>query len=700
VFPMRVASVRWFTPPTRPRPAPLFFGQERALRALEAAFLHRGHGYLVGPSGLGKRARLLAFLEGRAFPKEELVYLPLGEEAFPLLLPEGEGRALVEGVEALFAEFTPGLFREKGFLYAKNLVESRHEREAEALLQTLAQEAKAHGFALAEEEGGFTLTGQGPLPPELSAKLEETVLAYVEVRQRAQAEVAALRRSFAERLLQPRVEGLKARFPEAARYLDWLLESLLRAAALEEEVEGEALLPRLLVEGGTRVVYEPNPTPERLFGHLEYEVREGVLTTHLGLLRPGALMRAAGGVLVLEAHRVLELGSYPLLKRSLATGEIEPLAPRPEVRGPRLQPAPLKAQVFLVGPPEVIALLEEDEEFLELFPFRVEFNPEMPYTEAHVAHLGGFLEAQGVRLLPEGLAALADEARRMAGHQERLDARIYRLLDLAREAARYQDPVGREGVERALKAREDRFALEQELFLKDVEEGVVALEVTGERVGEVNGLVVLEGPLPTGRPVRITAQAGPGREGILSIDREVGLGGQVFHKAVLTLAGYLRGTYAQLGALSATVSLVFEQSYGSLEGDSAGLAELLAVLSAISGLPLRQDLAVTGAVDQTGRVLAVGRVAEKVEGFFRVCQTLGLTGTQGVVLPKANLPHLTLRREVVEAVEEGVFHLFAVEEVDEAVELLFGRRAYWVHEKVREALEHFQKLENGDGEKG
>ena len=215
-------------------------------------------------------------------------------------------------------------------------------------------------------------------------------------------------------------------------------------------------------------------------------------------------------------------------------------------------------------------------------------------------------------------------------------------------------------------------------------------------MGEVNGLVVLEGPLPTGRPVRITAQAGPGREGILSIDREVGLGGQVFHKAVLTLAGYLRGTYAQLGALSATVSLVFEQSYGSLEGDSAGLAELLAVLSAISGLPLRQDLAVTGAVDQTGRVLAVGRVAEKVEGFFRVCQTLGLTGTQGVVLPKANLPHLTLRREVVEAVEEGVFHLFAVEEVDEAVELLFGRRAYWVHEKVREALEHFQKLENGE----
>jgi ATP-dependent Lon protease len=694
---MRVKDLAWRTPPIRPKKAPPFFGQERALRALEAAFRAKGHGYLVGPSGLGKRRRLLALLKGKPFPQEELLYLPLGEEAFPLLLPPGEGRALLEGVEALLAEFTPALFREKGFLYAKSLVEARHEEEAEALLRALSEMAKAEGFQLEESAEGLTLRGQGPLPPELSAKLEETVLGYLEIRQRAQAEVAALRRGFAERVLAPKAQALKERFPQARHYLDWLLESLLRAAALEEELDLRALLPRLLVEGGERVVYEPNPTPERLFGHLEYEVREGTYTTHLGLLRPGALLRAGGGVLVLEAHRVLELGSYPLLKRALATGEVEPLTPRPEVRGPRLKPAPLKAQVFLVGPPEVLALLEEDEEFLELFPFRVEFSPEIPYTEENVAYLGGFLEAEGVALTPEGVAALADEARRLAGHRDRLDARLYRLLDLAKEAVAYGSPLDRKAVERAVLAREERFGLEEELYLEELKEGVVALEVRGERVGEVNGLVVVEGPLPAGRPVRITAQAGPGREGILSIDREVGLGGQVFHKAVLTLAGYLRGTYAQVGALSATVSLVFEQSYGGLEGDSAGLAELLAVLSALAGLPLRQDLAVTGAVDQTGRVLAVGRVAEKVEGFYRVCRTLGLTGTQGVVLPKANLPHLTLKEEVVRAVEEGAFHLYAVEEVDEAVELLFGRKAYWVHERVREVLEHFQRLENGEG---
>ncbi len=519
-------------------------------------------------------------------------------------------------MEALLSEFTPALFREKGFLYAKSLVEARYQREAEALLEALGKEAKSHGFVLEEGEESLKLSGQGPLPPELSARLEETVLAYVEARQKAQAEVAALRRSFAERFLSPKAEGLKKRFPEARAYVDWVLETLLRAAALEEEPLAFSLLPHLLVAGGDRVVYEPNPIPERLFGHLEYEAREGVLTTHLGLLRPGALHRATGGVLVLEAHRVLELGSYPLLKRTLATGEVEPLTPRPEVKGPWLKPAPLKAQVFLVGPPEVMAFLEEDEEFLELFPFRVEFSPEIPYTEENLAYLGGFLEAEGVPLTPEGLAALADEARRLAGHRERLDARLYRLLDLAREAQSLKAPVDKEAVREAVRSREERFGLEEELYLEEIREGVVALEVQGERVGEVKGLVVVEGPLPMGRPVRITAQAGPGREGVLSIDREVGLGGQVFHKAVLTLAGYLRGTYAQLGALSATVSLVFEQSYGGLEGDSAGLAELLAVLSAISGLPLRQDLAVTGAIDQTGRVLAVGRVAEKVEGFF------------------------------------------------------------------------------------
>jgi ATP-dependent Lon protease len=695
---MQVRAVQWFTPPIPPSPPRPFFGQERALRALEDALRLKAHAYLVGPSGLGKRHHLEALLRTRPVEALELVYLPLGGEGVPALLPPGAGRKLLEGVEALLGEFSPALFRERAFLYAKALAEARHRKEAEELLEGLSEEARRHGYVLEEEEEGLRLSGKGPLPAELSLKLEETVLAYLEAAQRAQAEVAALRRAFAERLLAPRVGRLKEGFPQVGRYLDWLLERLLLAAALEEEVAAEEVLPRLLVEGPGRLVFEPLPTPERLFGHLEYEQKDGGLSTHLGLLQPGALLRATGGFLVLEAAKLLEYGSYPLLKQALRQKEVEPVK-RLEAKGPRIKPAPLTAQVFLVGPPEVFAFLEEDEEFLELFGIRVEFSPDLPYTRENAAQLGGFLEAQGVRLTPGGLAALVDEARRQTEHLERMDARLFRLLDLAKEAQTHQDPVDREGVEKALRAREERFALEEETYRREVEEGVLSLTTQGLAVGEINGLVVLEGPIPQGRVVRITARAAPGREGVLSIDREVGLGGQLFHKAVLTLAGYLRGTYSEVGALSATVSLVFEQNYGGLEGDSAGLAELLAVLSAISGLPLRQDLAVTGAIDQTGRVLAVGRVAEKVEGFYRLCRLQGLTGTQGVVLPEANLRHLTLRREVVEAVEGGGFHLYAVKDVDQAIELLFGMRAQGFmgfHARVKEALAHFQALENGN----
>ncbi|MER3536524.1 MAG: ATP-dependent protease [Thermus sp.] len=694
---MQVRAVQWSTPPIHPKPPRPFFGQERALRALEDALRLKAHAYLVGPSGLGKRHHLEALLKTRPVEALDLVYLPLGNEGAPVLLPPGAGRGLLEGVEALLGEFSPALFRERAFLYAKTLAEARHRREAERLLQALAEEAQRHGYILEENEEGLKLSGQGPLPTELSLRLEETVLAYLEAAQKAQAEVAALRRGYAERLLAPRVERLKKAFPQAGRYLDWLFERLLLAAALEEEVVLEEVLPRLLVEEKERLVYEPIPTPERLFGHLEYEQKDGGVSTHLGLLQAGALHRATGGFLVLEAAKVLEYGSYPLLKQALRQKEVEPIR-RLEAKGPKIRPAPLTAQVFLVGPPEVFALLEEDEEFLELFKIRVEFSPDLPYTEENAAQLGGFLEAQGVRLTPYGLAALVDEARRRAEHLDRMDARLFYLLDLAKEAQAHQDPVGREGVEKALRAREERFALEEETYRREVEEGVLTLSTRGLAVGEINGLVVLEGPIPQGRVVRITARAAPGREGVLSIDREVGLGGQLFHKAVLTLAGYLRGTYSEVGALSATVSLVFEQNYGGLEGDSAGLAELLAVLSAISGLPLRQDLAVTGAIDQTGRVLAVGRVAEKVEGFYQLCQLQGLTNTQGVVLPEANLRHLTLRREVVEAVERGQFHLYAVKNVDQAIELLFGMRPQGFmgfHARVKEALAHFQALENG-----
>jgi len=332
----------------------------------------------------------------------------------------------------------------------------------------------------------------------------------------------------------------------------------------------------------------------------------------------------------------------------------------------------------------------------------VEFSPVLEANPRTLRFLGSFVQSYGYTLTQGALAALYDYARRSVEHRQLLDGRLEELLTLAREAkALSQNPlVTREAVLQAIDLRDARSALSEEFFLREVREGTWNFQLQGKALGQVNGLVVLETDPPWGRPVRITARASAGREWVVSIDREAGLTGQVFHKAALTLEGYLRGHYAEVGALAVTVSVVFEQNYGHIEGDSAGLAELLAVLSAIGGFSLRQDLAVTGAVDQLGNVLAVGGVTPKVEGFYRICQAVGLTGSQGVVLPKANLINLTLSEEVLQAVKAGQFHIYAVSQVDEALELFTGLKKGFrgAHERVRAALEEFQKLEDGEEE--
>jgi len=356
-------------------------------------------------------------------------------------------------------------------------------------------------------------------------------------------------------------------------------------------------------------------------------------------------------------------------------------------------------QVILVGTPEAFEGLEEDPAFSELFRIRAEFSPTLPASPENRVALGGWLQAQGFQLTQGGLTRLYDEARRSAEQRDRMDARLVEIRALAEEAAILGGGlVSAESVEQAIAAREHRSFLSEEEFLRAVQEGVISLRTTGRAVGEVNSLVVIEAAPYWGRPARLTARAAPGRDHLISIDREAGLGGQIFHKAVLTLAGYLRSRYIEHGSLPVTISLAFEQNYVPIEGDSAGLAELVAALSAIGSFPLRQDLAVTGAVDQTGKVLAVGAINAKVEGFFRVCKALGLSGTQGVILPKANLANLTLQAEVLEAIRAGQFHIYAVETAEQALELLADARMEGyrgLQDKIRAGLEAFAKLEEG-----
>jgi ATP-dependent Lon protease len=693
-------------PVSLPLPPP-FFGQERARGALEMAIRGGFHAYLVGPSSLGKHETLLAYLSTQSVETPpDLLYVPLSERKVAVLtLPSGQEIHLAEAVEGLLLEVNrlDELFRQGSFLREKTQLEARFKEAREQQLEALRREAQEAGFALSTNGERLELTGPGPVPAELSARLEEVTLGSLAASAELEVALRRLRRDWALHYLSNRFEPLFQRFPQARPYLEALRARLARYAETGEPLDPAQWRPNLLTSSSSGtpppIVYEPYATAPRLFGRLDYVVDRGVWSTNVSLIRPGAVHRAQGGYLILDALSLKREGTWEAFKRALRNGQVEPVTEPQAPASLEVEPFPIQMQVILVGTPEAFEGLEEDPAFSELFRIRAEFSPTLPASPESRMALGGWLLAQGFQLTQGGLTRLYDEARRSAEQRDRMDARLVEIRALAEEAAVLGEGlVSAESVEQAIVAREHRSLLSEEEFLRAVQEGVISLRTTGKAVGEVNSLVVVEAAPYWGRPARLTARAAPGRDHLISIDREAGLGGQIFHKAVLTLAGYLRSRYIEHGSLPVTISLAFEQNYVSIEGDSAGLAELVATLSAIGNFPLRQDLAVTGAVDQTGKVLAVGAINAKVEGFFRVCKALGLSGTQGVILPKANLANLTLQAEVLEVVRAGQFHIYAVETAEQALELLTGARMEGfrgLQDRIRAGLEAFARLEEG-----
>jgi lon-related putative ATP-dependent protease len=441
---------------------------------------------------------------------------------------------------------------------------------------------------------------------------------------------------------------------------------------------------------GAPVVYEDLPTHANLVGRIEHHAHFGTLVTDFTLIRSGALHRANGGFLVLDVRKLLSQPfAWEELKRALRSGEVR-IEPPEKLLGfaststLEPDPIPLRVKVVLLGDRLLYhLLLEYDPDFGQLFKVAADFADRIPRSDGEYARLVATLARRDkLRALDRGaVERVLDEAARRAGDAERFTAELEPVRDLLREAdhraARAgRDRVGEEHVREAVAARERRAGRVRELLLEEIGRGTIVVETAGERVGQVNGLSVLVvAGEPFGRPSRITARVRLGKGEVVDIEREVALGGPIHSKGVLILGGFLGGRYAREAPLTLSASLVFEQSYGGVEGDSASAAELCALLSAVAEVPIRQSVAVTGSVDQHGRVQAVGGVNEKVEGFFEVCRARGLTGEQAVVVPAANAKNLVLRDEVIAAVREGKFRLFAVETVDEAMEILTGLSA-------------------------
>ena len=441
---------------------------------------------------------------------------------------------------------------------------------------------------------------------------------------------------------------------------------------------------------GAPVVMELNPTYNNLFGRLEKEASLGTLHTDFTLIKPGAMHRANGGYLVLEVLEVLNnLFSWDGLKRALRNQQIiiEEMGERlgfVATKGLRPEPIPLDVKVILIGDPRIYYLLYNfDDDFNELFKVKADFSEEMPFSMEHVQEYAAFISSmvQKENLLPftaEAVAKIVEQGGRAVQDQKKLSAKFSLIADLTREATFWAQSEGSEvvdgrHVDKAIEEKVYRSNLIEERLREMTIRGFIKIDTEGSVVGQVNGLSVIDlGDYSFGKPTRITASLGVGRAGVVDIEREVELAGPIYSKGVMILEGFLHQRYAQDKPLTLSSRLVFEQSYSEVEGDSASSAELYALLSRLSDLPIRQDIAVTGSINQKGEIQAIGGVNEKIEGFFDVCRIRGLTGNQGVIIPSSNVENLMLREDVVEAIKDGKFHVYAVDTVDEGIEILTG----------------------------
>ena len=441
------------------------------------------------------------------------------------------------------------------------------------------------------------------------------------------------------------------------------------------------------------VIFETTPTYANLFGNIQrnYDWR-GSLTSDFMDLRGGSLLRADGGYLILYAFDALtETSVWKTLKRTMNHGklEIQPIELLFPMASSGLKPEPidLKVKIILIGDRELYEMFYTyEEEFRKIFKVRVEFDEEMPMTDEVIAEFGGRLRklCDDEGLCPfdrTAVAALIEYGVRKAGRRNKVTSRFVDLADMAREACYLgrqagETPVTAEHVLKAIEAKVERHNLYETKIREVIEEGTLLVDTEGSRVGQVNGLSVLEiGGYMFGKPVRITASAALGKAGIINVERECNMSGRMHDKGIQIISGYLRRVFAQDKPLSLSASICFEQSYSGVDGDSASSTEIYALLSALADFPIRQDIAVTGSVNQQGDIQPIGGVNQKIEGFYDVCVTKGLTGTQGVIIPAANIEDLMLREDVIKSVSAGKFHILPVSKIEQGVEILAGVKA-------------------------
>lgn len=649
-----------------------------------------------------------------------------------ICLPPGRGADFRAQLSQLVDDLQQALvstFEGEAYQSRRQLIEETFKERQENSFRALEREAQGKGVALLRTPQGFSFAplkeGTVLSPAALAALPEgertaldqavgdlkdrlQTILKEIPGwMKQSQEALRTLNKRTATFAVSGLIDGLRSAWeaiPEVPAHLDAMRADMISMAGeilswvgKGQEGAGEAnplrrryganLLVSHAPDAGAPVHYEENPSYERLLGQVEQRAEMGSLVTDLHLIRPGALHQANGGYLLLDLRRLLQKPlAYDGLKRALRCErlELEPLAQHygmPSTVSLEPEAIPLQVKVVLFGDRLLYEQLSAlDPEFGDIFKVFADFEDELPRDAVPLSDYGAMLAglAQEAKLRPfdaGAVATLCEVSTRLCSAADRLSLRTQALTDLMVEADYWAKgaTVNADAVRQALAEREHRLDRLRDRLNEQITEGTLRIETSGEAVGQMNGLSVLSiGQFAFGRPNRISAQVRLGGGEVMDIEREVHLGGPLHSKGVLILSAYLGAQFGQRRPLAASATLVFEQSYGGVDGDSASAAELVTLLSALGEVPLRQDLAMTGSVDQQGRIQAIGGVNEKIEGFFDICAARGLTGTQGVLIPTSNVRHLMLDERVVEAVGAGRFQIYAVSHLEEALTLLTG----------------------------
>lgn len=723
-------------------------GQKRAIDAMEIGLKIDNQAYniyLSGESGTGKTTYIKKILKEYASKKSSqkdwcYVYnFEKNREPVIIGLEKGLGKVFKKDIEKLIETLLKELrdtFESEEIELAKNQVLEDYEKEKDALLKKIKKYGEEKGFELKDSKVGMVF-----IPIEENKDVEDEEFYQVKkdlenmaiqvvykikaLEDEAREELLDLEEEVASFIIDPHIQDLIDKYKDYNKvktYLNNMKKNILEYVYLfyldeedlKEKYDKEHFMKyevNLFVDNSCEedncvpIIFEMNPSPANLFGKAEYDYYNGSIKTDFTKLIPGAVHKANGGYLVLYVDRLLRYAmSWDLLKGAIQSRELgvdTQTSIKPESM-------PIDMKVILIGNQEMYNILYSyDPDFSKYFKIFVDFDSEMEKNEVNEYGIARFISYQCNKnnlkhFTHEAVEEVLKYSTRLSGDLYKLSTQFNKIMEVIIEGDAYakireSEYVNKEDVIKAIEGRKKRLNRIEDKMDESLEDGFTLIETQGERVGVINGLSVLStGEYSFGRPSRITVTTSPGNEGIVNIEREVKMSGSIHSKGVLILGGYISETFAQDFPLSLNAYICFEQNYGGVDGDSATGAEVYALLSSLSKIPLKQNIAATGSMNQKGEIQVVGGITEKIEGFYSVCKKKGFKGNEGVIIPKNNMRNLVLSDEINKAIEEGKFKIYTIETVKEAMEILTDSSFDEIKDLVKEQLEKFSKIERGN----